>query len=100
MNVFQINKIRELPLREDSFYIGCRPEHMVITKHGEGNLDALVKNREQLGGENLLYLTTEDGPTLVARVDGDNQTSIGDKVGLEIPKARLHQFDRDGRALR
>ncbi len=100
MNVFQINEIRNLPLREDSFYIGCRPEHIVITKHGEGNLDAVVKNREQLGGENLLYLTTEGGPTLVARVDGDNQTSIGDKIGLEFPKARLHQFDRDGRALR
>lgn len=100
MNVFQIKGLRDLPLRPDTVYIGCRPEHIVIAKQGEGNLDALVRNKEQLGGENLLYLTIQDGPTLVARVVGDDQTSVGDEVGLEIPKARLHQFDRDGRVLR
>lgn len=100
MNVFELKGMSNLPLRPDTIYVGCRPEHLVIAPKGGGNLDASVKNKEQLGGENLLYLAIEDGPTLVARVDGDDQTSVGDEIGLKIPETRMHQFDRDGRALR
>lgn len=100
MNVFELKGMHNLPLRPDTVYVGCRPEHLVIAPKGEGNLEASVKNKEQLGGENLLYLAVEDGPTLVARVDGDDHTSVGDEIGLKIPETRMHQFDRDGRALR
>ncbi|WP_116597023.1 ABC transporter ATP-binding protein [Primorskyibacter marinus] len=100
MNVFRHSGMRDIALRPEATYIGCRPEHMVIHPKGGGNVDAVVSNKEQLGGENLLYLKLAGGLTLVARVDGDDQTAVNAEVGVEFPSNRLHQFDQAGRALR
>lgn len=100
MNVFDASSLRGLDLRPDTHFAGCRPEHFELLEKGQGNVDAVVKVKEQLGGENLMYLAVSEGLTLVARLDGDDETAVGDHVGLGIPAHRLHQFDRDGRALR
>jgi ABC-type sugar transport system ATPase subunit len=100
MNVFQCSNLRDLPLRPEAAYIGCRPEHVVISEKGQGNIDAVVHNKERLGGESLLYLTLPGGLSLVARTDGDDETPVGAEVSLAIPNGRLHQFDHNGRALR
>nr|WP_306266204.1 sn-glycerol-3-phosphate ABC transporter ATP-binding protein UgpC [Pararhizobium sp. IMCC3301] len=100
MNVFDASGLRGLDLRAETHFVGCRPEHFEVLEKGQGNVDAVVKVKEQLGGENLLYLGVSEGLTLVARLDGDDETAVGDQVGLGIPAHRLHQFDRDGRALR
>ena len=74
-----------------------------LLPQGEGNIDAEVRVKEQLGGESLLYLKTiEDTETIsdiVVSVSGDDMTNIGDQVGLHIPSHRLHQFDAEGYAL-
>jgi ABC-type sugar transport system ATPase subunit len=91
--------MRDLALTPDTSMIGCRPEHFELAAGGQGNADATVKLKEQLGGESLLYLNLSNGTEIVARVDGDDMTEVGSTVGLHIPSHRLHQFDQDGRAL-
>jgi ABC-type sugar transport system ATPase subunit len=99
MNVFEPGELRGLTLDPRTRYVGCRPEHFEVLPKGQGNMEATVKVKERLGGECLLYLAVGDDMTFVARVDGDDETRIGEEVGLGIPERRMHQFDSDGRAL-
>ncbi|TRD15678.1 ABC transporter ATP-binding protein [Palleronia caenipelagi] len=100
MNVFDAGVVTGLPLKPGTELIGCRPEHFDLVAPGAGNVDAMVRNKERLGAETLLYLTVGDGTELVARLDGDDETQIDAQLGLRIPGHRLHQFDADGLALR
>jgi ABC-type sugar transport system ATPase subunit len=79
--------------------LGIRPEHIVIRPAGEGFLEATVNLRETLGGDAYLYLRTDGGQTMVARVEGDSKLSRGARVGLELPAHRLHFFTLDGQAV-
>jgi ABC-type sugar transport system ATPase subunit len=100
MNVFAAsNGMRDLTLPDNAAFIGCRPEHFDVLSSGEGHTDATVKVKEQLGGESLLYLALQSGDEVVARVDGEDQTAVGQTVGLRIPDNRLHQFDTNGSAI-
>lgn len=101
MNVFASDAgLRDLSLDPSAAFIGCRPEHMELLPSGQGHADATVKVKEQLGGESLLYLAMTGGNEIVARVDGDDEVSVGQEVSLRIPANRLHQFDSVGRAIR
>lgn len=100
MNVFAPEAgLLDLPLSPEAVFIGCRPEHLDIRAAGEGQTDAKVKVKEQLGGESLLYLQLPTGGQIVARVPGDDDTYVGGDVSLSIPPERLYQFDQAGRAL-
>jgi len=100
MNVFPVGgDMRGLPVKPDTAFIGCRPEHFELLPQGHGHLDATVRVKERLGGESLLYVSTTDGTELVAKVDGDDATENGAQIGLGIPEHRLHQFDASGRAI-
>ncbi len=79
--------------------LGIRPEHVVLTRAGAGDVDTTVTLRETLGGDAYLYVRTADGQAMVVRAEGDTPISHGDVVGLSFPTARLHQFGRDGRTL-
>ncbi|MEM8572342.1 MAG: sn-glycerol-3-phosphate ABC transporter ATP-binding protein UgpC [Pseudomonadota bacterium] len=100
MNVFASEGVGDVHLGDDTRLIGCRPEHLQLVPSGTGNLDATVKVKEQLGGECLLYLSTPKNLSIVAKVDGDDNTQVGTEIGLRIPPNRLHQFNEAGRALR
>ena len=104
MNVFKPGEgVRKLQLKQNAKFIGCRPEHFELVPKGEGNIDAEVQVKEELGGESLLYLKTmnekNQGSKIVVSVSDDNETTIGNHVGLHIPSQRLHQFDEGGKAL-
>ncbi|WP_299680098.1 sn-glycerol-3-phosphate ABC transporter ATP-binding protein UgpC [uncultured Roseobacter sp.] len=100
MNVFAPGaEMATLPLTRDAAYVGCRPEHLELRASGQGHTDATVKVKEQLGGESLLYLETSSGQEIIARVPGEDETSVGEAVGLHIPDNRLHQFDAAGHAI-
>ena len=100
MNVVAPSKdVHGVPFSSEAAFIGCRPEHLEILASGDGQFDAVVKVKEQLGGESLLYLTMAGGTEIVARVSGDDETPVGQSVGLRIPENRLHQFNAAGRAL-
>ena len=79
--------------------LGIRPEHLVLSPEGQGDLPATVALRETLGGDAYLYVRTVSGQTLVVRADGDTALNHGAKVGLAMPAHRLHQFAADGTTL-
>ena len=99
MNVFAPGPSLAGSLAEGAAFIGCRPEHFEVLPAGQAQIAATVRVKERLGGESLLYLDIDDGPALVARVDGDDETEVGAEISLGIPDHRLHKFDTDGRAL-
>ena len=78
--------------------LGIRPEHLVTTPAGEGTLDAQVAVKEALGGESYLYVDAETGDRMVVKTDGDDRTAAGERIGLRLPRERLHLFDAQGAA--
>ncbi len=100
MNVFEAQgALNGVAVKSEAAFVGCRPEHFQLLPSGEGQLQAVVRVKERLGGESLLYLKSQSGFDVVARVDGDDETPIGAEIGLGIPEQRLHQFDGSGRAI-
>ena len=100
MNVFSPKaELSDLHLSRDAAYIGFRPEHLELRASGQGHADAIVKVKEQLGGESLLYLATHAGQEIIAKVSGEDQTAVGDTVSIFIPANRLHQFNDAGHAI-
>ncbi|MEL6640287.1 MAG: sn-glycerol-3-phosphate ABC transporter ATP-binding protein UgpC [Pseudomonadota bacterium] len=100
MNVLAADRgFTGLALADNTAFVGCRPEHFEVVESGEGNANATVRVKEELGGESLLYLNVDGGDDMVARVSGDDATGVGAHVGLRIPEGRLHQFDAAGRAI-
>jgi ABC-type sugar transport system ATPase subunit len=76
--------------------LGIRPEHLQIVASGQGELDATVKLRETLGGDAYLYVETADKQSLVVRAEGDTEIDAGGRLGLRLPRERLHFFDEQG----
>ena len=76
--------------------MGIRPEHLQIVAAGQGELDATVKLRETLGGDAYLYVETADKQALVVRAEGDTEIDAGARLGLRLPRERLHFFDERG----
>ncbi len=95
----QLGERADSILAEGAVRLGIRPEHVQITPPGEGILDVTVRVREQLGGENYLYVRNDRVENLVVKTDGDETTDVGAKIGLSLPGERLHQFDASGRAI-
>ncbi len=84
---------------DEAFRLGVRPEHIEVHEPGAGDMDALVKVRELLGGESYLHTHTKTGAQLVVRADGETPVKAGDTVGLRLPAHRMHLFASDGRTL-
>ncbi len=80
--------------------LGIRPEHLVITDEGAGDMDVRVDLRESLGGDSYLYVSTPGGVRMVVRADGDTDLAAGARIGLRLPAARVHLFGANGRTLR
>jgi ABC-type sugar transport system ATPase subunit len=88
-----------LHLHPETATLGIRPEHLELTATGNGMIAAEVAVKEQLGGESYLYLNTASGGKLVAKTDGDDQTAMGDAIGVNLPENRIHQFNAAGDAI-
>ncbi len=94
-----LGEVRGLDLSDDAVRIGIRPEHVEITPPGRGMLDAAVRVREELGGENYLYARAGGAADIVVKTGGEEPTSVGAVIGLRFPSQHLHQFDAAGRAI-
>ena len=46
-----------------------------------------------MGDENVVHLSLDDGPDLVATVDGLRQLEDGTDVSVELPEKAIHVFD-------
>jgi multiple sugar transport system ATP-binding protein len=82
----------------ESATLGIRPEDLVVTADpdaaaGEHAYAATVEVVEPMGDENVVHLSLDDGPDLVATVDGLRQLEDGTDVSVELPEKAIHVFD-------
>jgi multiple sugar transport system ATP-binding protein len=54
---------------------------------------------EQLGGQTMVYATTDDGQPLTIAVDGQRPVALGSRLTTYVDPARYHLFGADGRAV-
>lgn len=103
---FAIPESRRAALKsaaETDVVFGIRPENFAeepkpgIPADSWAKLDANVENKEPLGSELILYLTTSTG-ALVARLDPDAHAEIGKSKSLQINTAKGHFFDAKSEA--
>jgi multiple sugar transport system ATP-binding protein len=78
--------------------IGVRPEHLKISREGEG-WPGTILVAEHLGSDTFLYVDCGAIGTLTARYIGELNLSPGDRVVLAPEPSRMHRFDKDGKSL-
>jgi multiple sugar transport system ATP-binding protein len=89
-----------LPYRERRVLLGIRPENLHIPGYEPPDiigvaLPATVSMVELMGNETVLYLTTPDQQSLVARVDPRVQLQMGDAVNLALNAQQFYLFDAE-----
>ncbi len=87
-------QVRARPARGCEILVGFRPEHLAISMPGKG-IRATVDLVEQLGGESLVYVTSESGAKLVSRTNGNVSLGRGKVVGLLPDAGAAMLFDPD-----
>jgi multiple sugar transport system ATP-binding protein len=88
-----------LPVEPDG-HIGLRPENISLCTPGHGQLNAKVELLESLGAETLVYVSTENGVQLVARLNERTELVVGDTIGLRVDVDAAHLFDAKGKITR
>ncbi len=81
----------------DGWFVGLRPESVVLVPENEGHFRAKVELVEALGAETLIYVSTEQGAQLVARQTSRTVLVAGSSVGVKIDTSTAHFFDALGR---
>jgi multiple sugar transport system ATP-binding protein len=85
--------------RHNAAIIGIRPEHLQVSKEGEG-WPGTVSIAEHLGSDTFIYVDAGEIGTLTSRYIGELDLTTGDRVWLAPDPGRLHRFDKDGGVLR
>ena len=78
--------------------IGVRPEHLVVSRDGDGWRGRVV-SAEHLGSDTFIHVEMADASRLTARTVGDMPVAAGDDVTLMPIEGHLHRFGADGKAL-
>ena len=78
--------------------IGVRPEHLSVSRGGEG-WSARVASSEYLGSDVFLHAVLDDGTRVTARVGGGASFSAGEAVTLVPIGEHIHRFDQAGSRL-
>jgi multiple sugar transport system ATP-binding protein len=79
--------------------IGLRPENIALVAPGQGQVQAKVELIEALGAETLIYVSTDSGAPLVARLNTRTELQVGSPVGVRIDGDSAHLFDANGRVV-
>ena len=79
--------------------IGVRPESIALVAPGQGQVQAKVELIEALGAETLIYVSTDSGAPLVARLNTRTDLHVGSAVGVHIDGDSAHLFDANGRVV-
>ena len=95
-NIPQLAALPGVTVGADGF-VGLRPENITLVPAGQGVLQAKVELIEALGAETLIYVSTERGAQLIARLTTRTHLSVGDVVGVDIDTQSAHLFDAKGR---
>ena len=95
----QMNFLKSGPLGLSSDQIGIRPEHLAISPES-GQITGRISHVEKLGGETLVYASTENDGLLTVRLFGEHDYQVDAPVWLTPDSARAFHFDADGLRLR
>ena len=79
--------------------MGLRPENVVLHPTGQGAIQGRVDLVEALGAETLVYVSTSEGATLVARLSERTALVAGQRVTLDVATEQAHWFDAAGRVV-
>jgi len=79
--------------------IGIRPEHIVVTRDGDG-WEGTVNVAEHLGSDTFLYVDVPGIGMLTARGAGELGIHSKNKVRLLAEPQHIHRFDETGRTIR
>ena len=90
-------KAGKLGLRSDA--LGIRPEHLAISNES-GQIPGRISHVEKLGGETLIYVSTEDHGLLTVRLFGEHDYEVDVPVFLTVDPARAFHFDASGQRIR
>ena len=80
--------------------MGLRPENVQLRAAGQGAIAGRVDLVEALGAETLVYVSTPEGATLVARLSERTALVAGKSVTLDVATEHAHWFDPSGRVVR
>ena len=79
--------------------MGLRPENVLLRSGGQGAITGQVDLVEALGAETLVYVSTTEGATLVARLSERTALVAGQRVTLDVATEQAHWFDAAGRVV-
>jgi multiple sugar transport system ATP-binding protein len=79
--------------------IGIRPEHLTISQKA-GTWPAKIRLAEHLGADTFLHVDAGPCGMMTVRTDGEYEVKSGATIYLTPDAARLHRFDKDGKAVR
>ncbi len=81
--------------------VGVRPEHLVVAPEGasDGAWTGAVSHAERLGADTMLYVDVPETGMLTARILGDIDHAVGDRVGLTPQEGKIYRFDGDGKSI-
>jgi len=79
--------------------LGIRPEHVALVEEGQG-IPARIDFVEHLGDHQVVYADLlHKGQRIIAKVPMTHRFDCDDgEIGIALPPAWCHLFDRDGRA--
>jgi multiple sugar transport system ATP-binding protein len=89
----------ELAAKHKAETIGIRPEHIAISETS-GDWQAKVLLAEHLGADTFLHVDAGKAGKLTVRASGEYGAGPGATVWLTPETARIHRFDKDGKAIR
>jgi len=84
--------------RPGAVTLGIRPEHVIVTRDGNGDLELPVRLVEPLGKDTLLYFDTGTERAFVAVTEGLDMADIkvGERFALSLDQRRIYLFDDKG----
>ena len=90
----QMNFLKGARIGLQSDTVGVRPEHLVID--AGGSIEGRVSHVEKLGGETLVYISTEAHGLLTLRQFGEHDHAVDAVIRLGFDPARAFHFGADG----
>ena len=79
--------------------LGVRPEHIMLSDK-KGDWKGTVKLSEHLGSDTFLHIDGGQRGNIVVRSFGENRALPGTTVWMTPVPARIHRFDKNGKAIR
>lgn len=93
-SLFEATVTSPMELESGSYLLGIRPEDVILTKPGEGTVDATVVVSEPTGDQTQIQFDIS-GTEGRATVSGASKIKPDEKIGLLFPTDRIHLFDPD-----